>query len=193
MTRTTFYVLTVHFYPHAIKQNVEPVEVIAYTDVETPGRYRSHDFNFDHPPTPEDFKAQHAWNNSLIPALDINQWPYIGLGKKAASTEVIVQDYGVDKKIGHLEVRKNDFYKNDQYPSNIYVPHQLVDYLTKGYKGEARQELRQCIDSNELRIIGNVVKLSKDNKSAWPSEETIAVEIRKIIKEWKKNRKPQPA
>lgn len=195
LTRQTFYVLTVHYYPHAVEEGVLPVEVIAYADADQPGRYRSHEFAFQHPPTADDFKAvvallpwaQHAWGKTLVPTLDHNDWPYIGMGKKAADVSLTNAQ---GQQVGRLEVRKNETWLNAQYPNNIYVSHALRDRLTNGYKGEAREQVRAYIDRHELRIIGMVVAWSRANDGLWPGEEEVAAEVRKIIKEWKATRQP---
>lgn len=193
MERKSCYVLRVHYYPHAIEHNVTPMESGFAPGY--PGAYFSHTLQFDHPPTPEDFTevvnqlpwAKEAWGETLIPLLQFNNWPYLQTARKACTTNLYIQDEGVNKQVGHLEISKKETWINEQYPS-ILITQSMINKSLKGYTKEKSVQIETYIIRNTLRIIGNVVTVSKSTGTS-PDENVIVAEIKKIIQEWNRNEK----
>lgn len=195
MQRSNYWRLAVHEYADAVANGHHPVEVKSYVDTDLPGRYRPHDFDFDHPPTREDFQTvlnqlpwTHRWQQTLVPLIAAAAWPIIGMGKKAATTYLLNEK---GERVGELEVRKQDVWENNKYPDSINVSYSLRDKLTRGYRGEVLEELERYIEARELRVLEAAVNWSKANDGVWPGEDVIEAEVRKVINEWKAARKPQ--
>lgn len=194
LKRQEIWRLTVNWYPHVAAEGARPIIARSYGDERIPGEYRPHEFRFDNPPSREDFKAvvrqlpwaSHAWKDDLLPLSDKFAWPFIEAGKKGATVE-LENEQG--QTVGHLEVWKDEIWENESYPRNIHIGYDLVERLIRGYKGEAREELRRHIDAQELRIIEAIVNQSKANGGVWPGGEPIEAEVKKVIAAWKKDRK----
>ncbi len=179
MQSENFYTLTVHYYPQAVEAPLAQGE-----------SYRSYSFNFSNPPTPEDFKnlvkklpwAYGAWEDTLIPILDTNPWPYLTLGTKSASVKLFVQDFGTNKQVGHLEVSKDEIIKNDNYP-RILFPCNLFIKLSKKYKEAERADIREFLEQNKMNIIGILIKQSRKT-GIFPTEAQIVNTTRQFLKQW---------
>ena len=186
--RQTIWKFTVHDYIHAVQVKGEkPVVSTSYADDR--GNYRPHEFLFDNPPRREQFLtvvgmthwAYRAWKDDLLPLIAKHPWPVVGMGKKAASVRLYDEQ---GREVAELRVGKEDIWENYPVYQEVYVPIHLRNRLTQGYKGEAREEVRQHIDGQELRILETLI-----NYDRAVFEDDVEAEVKKVIAEWKKGRK----
>lgn len=172
MHRSNVWRLVVHYCPRAVEAGVQPINTrsmacdrcsLAEGTLNPAAFYNAHEFAFAHPPSREDFVhlahslpwAEHCWGNSLIPLIEgkTNQWPMIDYGHKASSADVFD---GHGRKVGHLEVRREEVYQNQPYHTafiTVDAVNQAVGHLRKN-----RDLAREVIRRNENRIREYIAK-----------------------------------
>jgi hypothetical protein len=126
MSRKEYWRLEVHFWPEAIARNEQPMEIQSFSK-EDPGNYASHSFDFERQPLREQFEwlvnclpwAWTCWHETLLPLLNVNEWPVVEPGYKRAETELrdatpqrreVCNRYGLETVINreHLQVKQVD-------------------------------------------------------------------------------------
>ena len=95
MVRKCYWRLEVHFWPVAVERNERPLAVQSFSK-DDPGNYSPHDFDFEKPPSKEEFAwlvnclpwAWNCWHDSLLPLLEQNEWPVVEASYKRAEMEL---------------------------------------------------------------------------------------------------------
>jgi hypothetical protein len=175
MNRHFVWSLTVHFYPKAAAAQVRPIDVrraacdrclAAEGKINPASYYNSHTFQFDHPPSREDFLFlvraipwMSCWDKDLVPLLlnRANQWPVITMGYKASSADVLDEQ---GRKVGELDVRHEEVFQNQRYYSAFVT----VDAVNKATcrLGFKRDAAREYIEKYENRIRERTTELGRE-------------------------------
>jgi hypothetical protein len=187
--RVEYWRLTVHWYPHAAEAGVRPY-IATWSNSSEPGGYSPHDFDFERPPSRQDFLMvcqgflpwTSVWQDNLLEIIRTERcpWPMIDSLHKASTAYI---DDSQGRQIGELRVCKERRFINRGYTTH-YLPGQLIDRLVRGYKGNAREALHHYIETRENWIKEALSALER------PIEESdIAKAVRSVITQWKKERK----
>ena len=174
MLRTTYWRLTVHFWPRAAEAGVQPVISHGFETGEQ--FYRPRNIDFDHPPSREDFAEivmrvpwmQAAWNK-LLPIVAHNPWPMIDNLHKAATVELQDED---GRCVGRLEVCREERWLNQGYAAP-FITTEACRAVTRHLR--RRTEAAEYLDGNRYALIERVAKIPQ-----W-TEETVIAEMRAML------------
>lgn len=182
MTRRNYWRLTIHFYPNAAEAGVSPVQVIAYTQTDLPGRYRAHSFDFDHPPSRADFLAvmgqlpyMQVHKDSMFPLIAAHPFPVIEMGKKSVRQELFKD--GV--QVGHLDIDKRDMWENAVKPT-VFISFDTIEGKIKRQPADLRDSLRAYLRTWENEMLEKI-------QSGGDVEEVVT----ETVKRWRKERKKE--
>lgn len=128
--------LTVAYWADAVEAGVTPHKIHTFSLAPDPGGYAEHTFDFELPPTREDFLSvcarlpwTHGWNEGLIPAVERSPWPIIVTGRKAAQTTL--RD-AQNREVGRLDVGRHRCYRNRGYTRPSMFLHVLGPMVLRG-------------------------------------------------------------
>lgn len=174
MKRTTYWRLTVSFWPRAAEAGVRPVCSHGFEAGEQ--FYRPHDLDFERPPSREEFLEivsvvpwmQAAWHR-LLPILAKNPWPMLDTAHKAATVDLKDEN---GRCVGRLEVRREDRWMNQGYTAPFIT--------TEACRAVSRHLRRRCeatqyLDTNRHTLMERVAKIPN-----W-TEQTVLAEMRKML------------
>jgi hypothetical protein len=176
MTRTTFWRLTIHFWPRATEAGVRPVVSHGFEAGEQ--FYRPRSIDFERAPSREEFVEivgqvpwmQAAWHD-LLPILALNQWPMIDNCHKAASVDI--QD-AEGRCVGRLEVCREERWLNQGYVAP-FISTEACRAVTRRLRRPA--EAAEYLDKNRPALMERVAK-----KGHW-TEEIVFAEMRAMLVE----------
>jgi hypothetical protein len=174
MTKTTYWRLTVSFWPNAAATGLQPV--ISHGFEEGEQFYRPRNIDFEQPPSREEFVEivmrvpwmQAAWNK-LLPILAHNQWPMIDNCHKAATVDL--QDEG-GRCVGRLEVCREERWLNQGYVAP-FISTEACRAVTRRLRRPS--EAAKYLDGNRYGLMERVAKIPH-----W-TEETVIAEMRAML------------
>jgi hypothetical protein len=171
MRHTTYWRLTIHFWPQAVEAGVTPVHSHGFE--EGPQYYHTRNVDFENAPSRQDFLdvvaqipwMQRTWGR-LSAIISVNPWPMLDYGHKSASVDLL-DEHG--REIGRLEVFKEERWQNPRY----HAPFITLELCRK----VARQRLNAAdyLDKNKYAIMERVSQVPN-----W-TEETVIAEMRKML------------
>jgi hypothetical protein len=176
MTKTTYWRLTVSFWPHAAEAGVQPVVSHGFESGEQ--FYRSRCIDFENPPSREEFVEivnrvpwmQAAWHG-LLPVLGKNPWPMIDNLHKAATVD-LKDDEG--RCVGRLEVCREERWLNQGYVAPC-ITTEACRAVTRHLR--RRTEAAEYLDTNRHALMERVAKIPH-----W-TEEMVLAEMRAMLVE----------
>jgi hypothetical protein len=176
MKRTTYWRLTVSFWPSAAKAGVRPVISHGFEAGEQ--FYRPHDLDFEHPPSREEFLEivsvvpwmQAAWHR-LLPILVKNPWPMLDTAHKAATVDLKDED---GLCVGRLEVRREDRWLNQSYIAP-FITTEACRAVSRHLR--RRSEAAEYLDANRYALMERIAKMPH-----W-TEEIVLAEMRAMLVE----------
>jgi hypothetical protein len=183
--RSTFWSLTVHYYPAAAAAGLRPVENESFA-LDGPQYYRPHRFDFANPPRREDFLAvcrklpwTHVWNDTLLPVLERNPWPIMDSFHKANSQDLFDEQ---GRQVGRLNIYKEEAWLNRAYlcPHVSSVGDIATRLINRMYRDPAeRRAAKDFLLTQENRIREELVN------TQLPDLEDIHSVMKKVLKKRK--------
>ena len=176
MMRTTYWRLTIHFWPRTAEAGIQPV--IAHGFEEGDQFYRPHAIDFERAPSREEFLEvvnrvpwmQTAWNE-LLPILARNQWPMVDNCHKAASVDL--QDTA-GRCVGRLEVCQEERWMNQGYVAPFISTEARRAITCRLHR---RAEAAEYLDANRNALMERVAKMPH-----W-TEAMVLAEMRRMLVE----------
>jgi hypothetical protein len=176
MTKTTYWRLTIHFWPRAAEANVQ--SVVAQGFEEGLQFYRPRSIDFDNPPGREEFLEvvgrvpwmQAAWHD-LLPILGGNPWPMIDNCHKAATVDLKDEE---GRCVGRLEVCREERWLNQGYVAP-FVSTETRRAVTCQLR--RRNEAAEYLDANRYALMERVAK-----RPHW-TEAMVLAEMRAMLVE----------
>jgi hypothetical protein len=174
------WILEVHFYPHATRAGVEPVEVTRFTDEQNSAFYRSHAFHFDRPPSREDFIGlcakylpwTHGWELLEVLKNPDSPWPMVTSTQKADDSNIVDHD---GLQVGRLYVRRHTVYAADGYDrAGIAIPHEVTTRVLNLVPKDRRIDASYLILQNGNRIQEKISKVA-------PNKRMVEMELRELL------------
>lgn len=158
MFKTTYWRLTVHFWPRAVEAGIRPVVSRGFESGEQ--FYRPRDLDFQNPPSREEFLEivgrvpwmQTAWHD-LLPILAMNPWPMIDNCHKAATVDL--QDTE-GRCVGRLEVCREDRWMNQGYVAP-FISTEACRAVTRHLR--RRDEADEYLDTNRYALMERIAKM----------------------------------
>ncbi len=174
MTNTTFWRLTIHYWPRAVEAGVRPVASIGFEAGEQ--YYRPRSIDFERPPSRDEFVEivnrvpwmHRAWHD-LLPLLPKNQWPMMDNCHKAASVDV--QDTA-GHCVGRIEVCREERWLNQGYVAP-FISTEACRAVTRHLR--RRSEADDHLTENRYALMERVATVAH-----W-TEETILAEMRAML------------
>lgn len=176
MTKTSYWRLTIHFWPRAAEAGVRPVVSHGFEAGEHFYRPRSLDFEF--PPSREEFIEivnrvpwmQAAWHG-LLPILARNPWPMLDNLHKAATVDLNDEN---GRCVGRLEVCREERWLNQGYAAP-FITTEACRAVTRRLR--RRGEAAEYLNSNRYALMERVAKVPN-----W-TEKMVLAEIRAMLVE----------
>jgi hypothetical protein len=174
MIKTTYWRLTIHFWPRAAEAGVRPVASIGFEAGEQ--FYRPRNLDFERPPGRAEFVEivnrvpwmQAAWHD-LLPLLARNQWPMLDNCHKAASVDV--QDTA-GRCVGRIEVFREERWLNEGYVAP-FISTEACRAATRHLRRP--QDAAQYLNANRYALMERLAA-----KPHW-TEQTILAEMRAML------------
>ncbi len=179
MKKTETWELTISYWPNATVNNVKPVHSHAFVEEDDyPGYYKPTSFDFDYPPSRQDFAdlvaiTPYLHGQDFLLVLATNDWPMLGYGMKAASTEL--QD-AQGRIVGKVEVCKQPLHHGGSYYP-IGVDMKTRDGIVNRLPKDEREDAKRLIRNRENYILEQVTT----NGSL--DQENVAYVIRCLLNE----------
>lgn len=176
MTRTTYWRLTIHFWPRATEAGLKPVVSHRFEAGEQ--FYRPHSIDFERPPSRDEFVEvvnrvpwmQAAWNK-LLPILPRNPWPMLDNCHKAATVDLHDEN---GRCVGRLEVCREERWLNQGYVAPL-ISTEACRTVTRHLR--RRSEAAEYLDTNRYVLMERVAQIPN-----W-TEETVLAEMRAMLTE----------
>lgn len=188
MNRKSIYHLSVHFFPRAVEAGVVPVEAnnLPLCSDWQPCHYKSHTFEFEYPPTRDDFKAVihslpwASWmRDEIFPCLDRSQFPLVDWMHKAGSTDLL-DDKG--QKVGRMEVYRHDLHQNKAAAIPAIHCDTVKSFLGRRTRGPVREKAKEIVQSNEHWIRERVMALATEEEG-WDEQTLVTTAIEELLVE----------
>lgn len=160
MKREDYWRLTVAHWESAVEAGLRPVIAHGFPDGDQ--YYHPHDFDFQSPPSREDFLQvcrqlpwTSVWDDSLLPMIEKNDWPMIDFCVKASYVD-LKDDQG--RTVGRLEVRRHNQYQNQSYGGCFFSIDER-DKALRGLKGDKLKAGFEALNTTyENRVRERIIK-----------------------------------
>ncbi len=160
MQMKDYWRLTVSYWPSAVEAGLRPCIAIGFPKGDQ--FYSPHDLDFKNPPSREEFLQvalrthwmATCWKESLLPIIEMNDWPMIGSGKRGSHVELSDNQ---KRFVGKLDVWRHDQFQNQSYGHCSFSLDER-DKAIRGLKGDKLHEARQALDTYDNRIFERIIK-----------------------------------
>jgi hypothetical protein len=174
MTKTTYWRLTIHFWPRAAEAGIQPVVSHGFEGGEQ--YYRPRSIDFEHPPSREEFIEivnrvpwmQAAWHK-LLPILAKNSWPMLDNCHKSATVDLHDEE---SRCVGRLEVCREERWMNRGYIAP-FVSTEACRAVTRHLR--RRIEAAEYLDANRYVLMERIAMIPN-----W-TEEIVFAEMRSML------------
>jgi hypothetical protein len=176
MIKTSYWRLTIHFWPQATNAGVRPVVSHGFETGEQ--FYCPRDLDFEYPPSRNEFIEvvnqvpwmQVAWT-TLLPILAKNPWPMVDNCHKKATVDLHDEK---GRCVGRLEVRREDRWVNEGYAAPL-ITTEACRAVSRHLR--RKTEAAEYLDANRYVLMERVSKVEH-----WTEEKTLA-EMRSMLVE----------
>jgi len=176
MTKTSYWRLTIHFWPRAAEAGLQPAVSHGFESGEQ--FYRPRDIDFEHPPSREEFVEvvnrvpwmQAAWHRLLL-ILPQNLWPMIDNLHKAATVDLKDEE---GRCVGRLDVWREERWMNQGYVAPC-ITTEACRAVTRHLR--RRTEAAEYLDANRCALMERIAK-----RGHW-TEEMVLAEMRAMLVE----------